>query len=262
MIKYDLTKPPLGSLPSYGHPLAQGLVGLWLMNEGAGDKVYDLSGNGNTGTFVSDPIWSVGKFGPTIYCDGGVAYLDCGAGSSLNFDSGSQDFSVVVWQAFDNPAASNHSSVSRLDGGNDGWIFRTISGVPWLSLDSKDVKAATAISDTGYHCLAVTIARAGNGQVYIDGIASGNPVAIASEAMVTTANTRIGGSVDGHFCLGNISHVYIYNRALSASEIQELYREPFCMFDRDPIELWSAATLGAAAAGTILPQITNAYMGI
>jgi len=81
--------------------------------------------------------------------------------------------------------------------------------------------------------------------------------------MVTTQNTRIGGAIDGHFCLGNISHVYLYNLALSASKIAKLYREPFCMFDHDPIELWSAATQGGGApATTILPQITNAYMGL
>jgi len=44
----------------------------------------------------------------------------------------------------------------------------------------------------------------------------------------------------------------IYNRILSASEIAQLYREPFCMFDRDPIELWTGAMGGG------VPPVGNA----
>src|SRR3990172_6713988 len=36
------SKPTLGSQINWGHPLAQGLVGCWLMNEGCGGKSYNL----------------------------------------------------------------------------------------------------------------------------------------------------------------------------------------------------------------------------
>ena len=55
-------KPILGRGINWGDPLARGLVGYWLMNEGVGNKVYDLSGNGRTGT-ISGALWTAGKFG-------------------------------------------------------------------------------------------------------------------------------------------------------------------------------------------------------
>ena len=46
-------KPILGEPIDFSHPLARGLVACWLLNEGGGSKVYDLSGNGHTGTTTS-----------------------------------------------------------------------------------------------------------------------------------------------------------------------------------------------------------------
>ena len=49
------------------------LIGCWLMNEGSGDRVFDLSGNGNIGTFGSGaarPFWQGGKSGSSVYFDG------------------------------------------------------------------------------------------------------------------------------------------------------------------------------------------------
>jgi hypothetical protein len=38
------------------------IVGLWLLDEGAGTAAADSSGNGNDGTFIGDPEWVNGKF--------------------------------------------------------------------------------------------------------------------------------------------------------------------------------------------------------
>ena len=53
-------KPRLGMQLNRRHPLAKGLVGCWVMNEATGNKVFDLSGNGNTGSFESSTAWVVG----------------------------------------------------------------------------------------------------------------------------------------------------------------------------------------------------------
>jgi len=47
-----------------------GLVGLWLMNEGTGNIAQDLSGNGNAGTLFTDTTWASGKFGPCLNVPG------------------------------------------------------------------------------------------------------------------------------------------------------------------------------------------------
>jgi len=50
-------KPVRGIRLNKSHPLARGLVGYWLLNEGSGNKVFDLSGNGKTGTINGTITW-------------------------------------------------------------------------------------------------------------------------------------------------------------------------------------------------------------
>ena len=56
-------KPYRGIQLNRQHPLARGLVGCWLVNEGTGDKVFDYSGNGNNGilTNMDEADWVSGR---------------------------------------------------------------------------------------------------------------------------------------------------------------------------------------------------------
>ena len=79
-----ILKPPKGAMLNRGHPLALGLVGCWLMNEGGGNIVNDLSGNGNTGVFVGDGVsWSAGKYGPGISLAGSDDYVSLGTNACI-----------------------------------------------------------------------------------------------------------------------------------------------------------------------------------
>ena len=71
-----ILKPRPFRKPNLGHPLAKGLVGYWLMNEGTGNTVQDLSGNGHTGTFVNETVWDAGKFGSCLSFDGTDDYVN------------------------------------------------------------------------------------------------------------------------------------------------------------------------------------------
>ena len=55
--RFPYHKPFRGIQINWAHPLARGLVGVWLMNEGTGNKIYDLSGNQHIGTFENTPTW-------------------------------------------------------------------------------------------------------------------------------------------------------------------------------------------------------------
>ena len=52
------------------------IMGLWLLDEGQGDKVEDSSGNGNTGTLVNGAQWADGKFGKAVELDGSDDYVE------------------------------------------------------------------------------------------------------------------------------------------------------------------------------------------
>lgn len=56
-------KPPPGSQINFGHPLAQGLVGCWLMNEGGGRRIADLASLNSLNFSVSSDVWGLTKRG-------------------------------------------------------------------------------------------------------------------------------------------------------------------------------------------------------
>jgi len=71
-------KPMLGQQVDRSHPCAKGLVGFWLMNEGTGNRIQDLSGNRITGTLVADTHFVPGKFGSALGFDGTGDYVSIG----------------------------------------------------------------------------------------------------------------------------------------------------------------------------------------
>ena len=88
-------KPTRGICLNRSHPLSRGLVGLWLFNEGSGNKVFDLSGNGNTGTLQgTTPSWTSGKYGSAVLLPGTDEYINCG--SKAIFDNIPVK-TVVIW---------------------------------------------------------------------------------------------------------------------------------------------------------------------
>ena len=49
-----------------GADIMDGVVGVWLFDEGSGDKAEDSSDAGNDGDFQGKPKWVKGKFGKCL----------------------------------------------------------------------------------------------------------------------------------------------------------------------------------------------------
>ena len=239
-------KPVLGSQIQLGHPSIDGLVGCWLMNEGSGNIIQDLSGNGRHGTAVGatgEISWSTGQDGPVVEFVGDTkaAYQF----SPITFLS--TDRWTLVWSMKTDGDAAEGVVLGEYDTSDD-YIF--ISAGSYVRFTnslgaSKDITVNVA---SAWHTLAYVADGTGNITLYVDG---------KYQEKVTGATTSFildsignGYNSDNYTYDGQVSHVSAYNRALSASEIADLYREPFAMFYRDPIELWSAATQGGAAPST------------
>lgn len=83
---------------------ADTIQGMWTFEEGRGDTVKDLSGNGSDGEFVGDVKWTEAKFGGGIEFTGAVAqnYVrigkegDAATLAALNFKD-SEGFSIHAW---------------------------------------------------------------------------------------------------------------------------------------------------------------------
>lgn len=233
----QIDKPPMGSQINWGHPLAQNLVGCWLMNEGGGLFVRD-SARRNDGV-ISGALWQSSLKGKVLYFDGTDDYID---NSTLTSITG--DFTLVCW-ADDDGSASFNTLLSSKSIGNSGWTFRSEQfnntgkvGITWWGVGDYVTNIATP---SGWAFYAAVHNNSNNTvDIYVNNssqrLVVGN-ILTHSNGLVIGAGHRAGGYVVASFMNGKIAHTYIYNRALSPSEIQQLYSEPYC-FIQPKRRLW------------------------
>ena len=237
-----ILKPPKGAMVNRGHPLSRGLNGCWIFNEGGGIIVNDSTGNGNTGIFgagAASPTWPAGKFGSALSFDGGD-YVDCGKKDSLFIRNA---ITISAWiKANDWTPAATGMVVAKSGPEKDHYLFyprattndfRFLIYRPTGTTNYATYDVSGFDVDKWYHFVGtydkIFI------RLYVDGIEKATPVAETTVIGNTTVvETYIGSrKYEDLFIDGHIDHVMIYNRALSASEIAYLYRNPFCMFEVD-----------------------------
>jgi len=241
-------KPTRGIRLNKSHPLARGLVGCWLFNEGSGNKVFDLSGNNQTGTLQADAHFEAGKYGSVIDFDG-----DDYISVVTNRDIGNGSYAIVsrIKTGTDVTGSTRVILGKRNTAGrypfeleiNNYIINKTQLGVNRFDGTSSEkvLSGTDAIANKDYWVAGTWDGT--NLKLYVDGILKNTVDASALGDSSNTDNYSIGAREKSGSELhwdGKINYVYLYNRALSASEIALLYREPFCMFDR----VWRPGLIG------------------
>jgi chitodextrinase len=214
-----------------------GPVGWWKFDETSGTTASDSSGNNNTGTLVNGPVWTTGKIGGALSFDGVDDYVD--AGTSNTFDLSASPFSVSIWtkvHTFSTSGAANRIVIKRTnsntawqlnaDGPNDNASYpNTFSFVVQNNGTAVAVvgNGSNLLIDTWYHVVGVSNGS-GTLAIYVNGVLLPTATNANSYNIGTLNNLYIGARTDGgtHFN-GLIDDVRIYNRALSAGEVQALY---------------------------------------
>jgi len=233
----DFGKPGVGRELITDHPLADGLVGAWLLNEGSG-TAGDSAGS-NDGT-LSGATWTAEG---VDFPDGSTTdKISCGADDSLNFSGNLTLFSVVNMSAtahFGTVAARSDAGILFTEG-DYGYalLLRDISTNLYMYVNIADGTnydqtgtQITDIRDGDYHSVAMV--RDGddiNG--YVDSIneviRDGSGI---GDISVVGQPFQIGNDDDNdHAFKGDIKVVYAFNRALSPQEIASLHADPYQMF--------------------------------
>jgi hypothetical protein len=207
---------------------AQGLVGHWKFDEGRTRSTADSSGNGNNGSLVGagGPQWITGQFGNALRFDGADEYVNVPNSPSLGIIG---DITMAAWIKREVPLAFD-GIVSKTDGltywdydfyfssGDNRLRFWSDVGSPTPVFSSREV------ADTNWHHVAVT--RSGSSVTfYIDGFEAGTTTmdgAFMNNAVPIRIGTDGPAYDPGSMFQGGIDEVRIYNRALTASEIQNL----------------------------------------
>jgi len=219
-------------------PSNTGLVGYWSFNEGTGNKAQDFSGGGNTGTLTNSPAWIDGKFSKALNFDGTNDFVNLGD----VVDIGTNDMSISMW--FKTPITGLNKTLIAKEGGvSPTWgLYSIVAGAGYsegainaqFTMDGSNyinVVTNVAFSDNSWHHVIWVVDRdVLAGKVYIDGVLRGLALNTIAGSLVgnmtNAANLRIGArDISGSplYFSGSIDEVRIYNRALSASEVLNLY---------------------------------------
>ena len=220
-----IQKPYVGIGLNKNHQLAQGLVGCWVMNEATGDKVFDLSGNGNH-SINNGADWVNGRL---HFVSSNSDYVLSSA--NVNHNIGSGDFTYSAWIKLDTYAGTP-TGESIIANGNYAPVFIIHDsdhklGLYWSGVRNFDTPVLAI--NTLYHVAAVR--RGTTVTVYVNAIPGASTVEInytMSNAKCTVG--RSGATSSGDYTNGYLNLPMIYNRALSPEEIAYLHREPYAMF--------------------------------
>lgn len=250
-------KPPLGTQLDRSDPINRGLDALWAMREGAGSILHDASGRGRDVTLYGDAQFSVGRFGRCLELDG---VGDYGEQAATDYDYVGHDWSVSAWlcpAAFASGVSPYYSQVvvgrNVGDTTNGYWALRvSSSGKTQLMFRSgganRSCDSPGGIT-LGQWVHVVGVVRGSTMSLYHDGVLIATTTGVPTTAYTLSSGLRIGrsgntGSYTYYFD-GQLDAVSLYRRALSAAEVAELSRDPFCVLRRPA----SRARLGAMSAG-------------
>jgi hypothetical protein len=212
-----------------------GLVGYWNFDEGSGTTTADSSGNNNNAT-INGATWIAGRIGNnSVSFNGSGEYINDGKGASLN------NLPALTYSAWIYPRSFNSTGVVNAILGKRYKEFGFISGKPYffVSTNSSNVSIScnvTVALNTWTHMAVVwdgTVGSLSSGNFYVNGVpcafvgnpGSGTPIADAARDLAVGANFNDSLGQYGSFLDGNVDELRIYNRALSAQEILDIYSD-------------------------------------
>jgi len=205
-----------------------GLVAAYSFNQGTGTTITDASGNGLTGTLQGATWTTGGKYGNALNFNGASSYVDLGNPTLLRL-TGSMTWSAWVKAAANPP---DDGQIIAKANGSSGWQFKTspdtgphtfgvaVSG----SSNSNTQRYSTTVRSLNvwYHVAGVYNATARTLDIYVNGVQDNGVLigTIPASQINSSVGVNIGRRTGGFYFNGVIDEVRIYNRALSAQEIQ------------------------------------------
>ncbi len=202
-------------------PPATGVVAAYAFSEGSGTTTSDRSGNGNTGTLSGTTWTTAGLAGVGLSFDGVNDRVDVNDSASLDLTGG---MTLEAW-VYPTVLSGWRTVVLKERPGGLAYALYAHDNAPkpaaYVRIGSADV-SVVGVSALPLHTwthLATTYDGA-TLRLYVNGIEVGSR-AVTGIIQVSTGRLRIGGNaVWSEWFAGQIDEVRIYNRGLSAAEIQ------------------------------------------
>jgi hypothetical protein len=245
-------EPPVGAEIQQGHPLTQGLTHLFLINEDGGPTLYNLTNQaqGNcvlTGTVVSNSVM----------------------GSSRTFN-GTTDNGLVSYPSVTPTAITVEAWVAQIATGSFPEIYSNdminsraelrwngSGSLPEFIRNSDSAQATTPVTLGKLYHLVGTADNA-RLNLYVNGVLAASVV--QNTALAATTLYRVGCRGNGTQLFANmqLSLLSVRNVALSASQVLNLYEDPYCyMQPQSPQRRYWVAPAAAASATVFRKQLST-----
>jgi hypothetical protein len=234
--------------------ITTGLVGHWTLDEGTSTTANDTSGNNNTGTLINNPSWVTGHVGNgALNFDGSTKYVEATNSPSLSISGNQLTVSAWVFQPNNISTSTHYAIIAKLSdpinyispyfsyalyflNGSYATFFVTVGG-------SEQTLTGPSLSVNAWHHI-VGVYDGSHILLYTDGVLQGTQAQTGNISAFSTP-FRIGTNTDfSRNYSGSIDEVRIYNRALSSSDVTQLY-------DITPPVLSSIASTTATSFATI-----------
>lgn len=211
-----------------GGDLGVGLVAFYQFDEASGTTAADSSGNDRTATVVGGATFSDGLQNNAVTMNGSNEYVSLPGG----IVSGLTSFSICAW--FNLSAATTWSRIFDFGTGTTAFMFLTpnsSAGTLRFSITTggsgpEQQMNAAALATGSWQQVAVTL-TANMGILYVNGaqVAENASMTLNPASLGTTTQNWLGRSefAGDPYLDGQIDNFRIYDRALTAAEVQTLY---------------------------------------
>ena len=231
--------PKIGQRADFQHPLMRGCVGWWPLTDGGGGIAKDIVGT-NDGTLTNSPSWVSSSIGSAI------KFTETNPNKNVSLTSTllGTTHTISFW-------ASQYYDGNVLGGdggptGGDSKIYMSSSGLKYTADGwGGGTTSAPPVKAGRFHVCVVRSSTTTDW--YLDGVFFQQKSFTSSTRQFELAS--IGGadisSWNGYS--GTVQNVRIWNRALSATEVLELYTNP-----------WAGLSMPSATRYFFVPQLITA----
>jgi len=212
--------------------VSSGLLAAYSFNAGSGTTTVDSSGNGLTGT-ISGASWtSGGRYGNALSFNGTNSYVNLGNPTVLK---GTGSMTWAAWVKATATPSDDGDIISKSN--SSGWHLKTSPdtgphtfaiAVSGSSGTAQRYSTTVRTLNTWYHVAGVYNATTRSLDIYVNGVLDNGVLrgTIPASQTVPNVNVNIGRRTTGLYFAGIIDEARIYNRALSAAEIQTVMNAP------------------------------------
>ncbi len=210
------------------------LVGWWRFDEGSGAITYDYSARNNNGT-VYGAVWTTGQINGALNFDGSDDYVEI-PDNDNSLDMISQ-MTIAAWvkpNDCDNMycIAGKQPSGTASEYISGNYTFLIAGGYLnlWHQTDTDGTEifygSTSSITAGVWQHIAVTLKEGDGVKFYINGELTETLPQTEVFGIVNNEPVRIGKMKSGDYIFkGALDDIRIYNKALSGTEIQQIYQQ-------------------------------------